>query len=81
MRALADRGIETARVELVVGLDTGFTHLAAALGVATVGLYRDHDPAQVGVTGDGYHQSLGGIGQTPPASAVIGAAAKALASL
>ena len=69
------------RAQLVVGLDTGFTHLAAALGVATVGLYRDHDPAQVGVTGDGYHQSLGGIGQTPPASAVIGAAAKALASL
>ncbi len=61
------------RAQLVVGLDTGFSHLAAALGVATVGLYRDHDPAQVGITGDGYHRSLGGIGKTPTLEQVIAA--------
>ena len=67
------------RAELVVGLDTGFSHLAAALGVATIGLYRDHDPAQVGITGDGYHRSLGGIGMTPALADVIAAVEPALA--
>lgn len=62
---VADAAGVLGRAQLVVGLDTGFSHLAAALGVPTVGLYRDHDPAEVGITGAAYHRSLGGIGQTP----------------
>ncbi len=58
---------------LVVGLDTGFSHLAAALGVATVGIYCDHEPSEVGIVGDGYHASLGGVGQVPPLQAVVDA--------
>lgn len=33
-----------ARAQCVVGLDTGFTHLAAALGRPTLGIYCDHEP-------------------------------------
>ncbi len=69
------------RARLVVGLDTGFTHLAAALGVATVGIYCDHEPAAAGVTGDAFTASLGGIGQVPPAATVDDAVDRALASL
>ncbi len=60
---------------LVVGLDTGFSHLAAALGVATVGIYCDHEPSEVGIVGDGYHASLGGVGQVPELQAVVDALA------
>jgi heptosyltransferase-1 len=49
-----------ARARIVVGLDTGLTHLAAALGVATVGIFCDYDPRLVGVTGDGRCASIGG---------------------
>ncbi len=63
---------------LVVGLDTGFSHLAAALGVATVGIYCDHEPSEVGIVGDGYHASLGGVGQVPPLQAVVDALAPAM---
>ncbi len=75
---IADAAGVLAGGRLVVGLDTGFSHLAAALGVATIGLYRDHDPLQVGITGDGWVRSLGGIGQTPALAAVIDAAEAAL---
>lgn len=49
----------------VVGLDTGFTHLAAALGRPTIGIYCDHDPGLAGVTGSGPVASLGGKGHIP----------------
>ncbi len=49
----------------VIGLDTGFTHLAGALGVPSISIHRTHDPARTGVQGDARCFSLGGIGQTP----------------
>lgn len=62
-----------AGASLVVGLDTGLTHLAAAHGVPTVGLYCDHEPGLAGVTGPGPVRSLGGKGQQPSRTAVISA--------
>jgi heptosyltransferase-1 len=50
---------------VVVGLDTGLTHLAAALGCPTVGIYCDYDPRLVGLVGDGPVKSLGGVADTP----------------
>lgn len=50
----------------VVGLDTGFTHLAGALGRPTVGIFCDFDARQCAVSGDGPCESFGGIGQVPP---------------
>ena len=49
----------------VVGLDTGFTHLAAALGRPTLGIYCDHEPGLAGITGSGPVASIGGKWQVP----------------
>ncbi len=63
---------------IVIGLDTGLTHLAAALGRPTVGIFCDYDPALVGLTGDADAGnsviSVGSATAAPSASAVIDAA-------
>jgi lipopolysaccharide heptosyltransferase I len=63
---------------LVVGLDTGLTHLAAALGRPAVGIFCDYDPNLVGLTGNGPVESLGGVDRLPAATDVIAAAARVL---
>jgi heptosyltransferase-1 len=62
-----------ARAQLVVGLDTGFTHIAAALGCSVVGIYCDHPPELAGLTGNGTLISLGGKGRSPSLAAVLDA--------
>lgn len=54
-----------AGAQTIVGLDTGFTHLGAALGRPTIGIYCDHEPGLAGVTGSGPVFSVGGKGQVP----------------
>jgi len=54
-----------------VGLDTGFSHLAAALGRPTIGIYCDHEPGQVGIVGPGGVASVGGKGQVPALADVL----------
>jgi heptosyltransferase I len=54
-----------AGAERIVGLDTGFTHLGAAFGRPTIGIYCDHDAGTAGVTGSGPVASIGGKGQVP----------------
>jgi heptosyltransferase I len=56
----------------VVGLDTGFTHLAAAFGRPTLGIYCDHDPGLAGLIGPGPVISVGGRGQVPGRQEVMG---------
>lgn len=65
---------------IVVGLDTGLSHLAAAAGAPTVGLFCDYDPALVGITGDAPCASLGGVGRAPQADDVIAAVERVLAA-
>jgi heptosyltransferase I len=60
-----------AGAQQVVGLDTGFTHLAAALGRPTVGIYCDHEPGLAGLTGPGPVASLGGRGKVPSKAEVL----------
>jgi heptosyltransferase-1 len=60
-----------AGAKAVVGVDTGLTHLAAALGIATIGLYCATDPARTGIYGCAHGASLGGVGTTPQAAEVI----------
>ncbi|MFO1219803.1 MAG: lipopolysaccharide heptosyltransferase I [Burkholderiaceae bacterium] len=55
----------------VVGLDTGFTHLAAAFGKPTIGIYCDHDPGLAGIVGPGGVASVGGKGQVPSLNEVM----------
>jgi heptosyltransferase-1 len=66
--------------EIVIGLDTGLTHLAAALGRPTIGIFCDYDPRLVGLVGAGPTASLGGVAAPPAANAVIESAAQMLAA-
>ena len=65
-----DASAVLAGASMCVGLDTGFTHIAAAFGVATIGIYCDHEPGLVGITGDAYVVSVGGRGVVPSVAAV-----------
>lgn len=61
-----------AGAQFVVGLDTGFSHLAAAFGRPVVGIYCDHEPGLAGITGaPGRVHSLGGKGQSPALQQVL----------
>jgi heptosyltransferase-1 len=63
------------RAELVVGVDTGLVHLAAALGTPTIALFVATDPALAGVARTGAHaRDLGGVADVPPVAAVLEAA-------
>lgn len=64
---------------LVVGLDTGFTHFAAALARPTVGIFCDSDGAQAAVHGDAYCKSFGRKGAPPDYPTVLAAVGEALA--
>jgi heptosyltransferase-1 len=54
-----------------IGLDTGLTHLAVALGVATVGVYGSTDPAKTGLYGSSRAINVGGIGAAPSVAQVL----------
>jgi heptosyltransferase I len=64
---------------VVVGLDTGLSHLAAALGRPTVGIYCDYDPGLVGLVGDGPVASLGGVQVQTSAQQAIDAIGRVMA--
>jgi heptosyltransferase-1 len=55
-----------ARAELVVGVDTGLVHLAAALGTPTLAVFTVTDPALAGVErASAVARDLGGGGRVP----------------
>lgn len=54
----------------VVGVDTGLTHLAGALGVPTVGIYVATDPAATGLHGSARSANVGDGHACPDESAV-----------
>jgi len=64
---------------LVVGLDTGLTHLAGALGVPTLGIYVATDPAATGLYACPRGRNLGTIGQPPAVDDVVAVAMELLA--
>jgi heptosyltransferase-1 len=59
----------------VVGVDTGLTHLAVALGVPTVGIYCATDPRLTGLHGDSA-VNVGGPGKVPTVDEVAQAVAR-----
>ena len=60
--------------EVVVGVDTGLTHLAAAMGTATVAVFTTTDPALAGVARAGPHAAdVGGYGVVPAPAVVLAA--------
>jgi heptosyltransferase-1 len=60
-----------ADAECVIGVDTGLTHLAGALGTVTVGIYVATDPALTGLYGCARAANVGGRGHSPDADAVL----------
>lgn len=62
-----------AGAKAVVGLDTGLTHLAGALGVPTIGIYCATDPARTGLHGCRRAHNVGGPGAAPAIDDVISA--------
>ncbi len=71
-----------AGARLVVGVDTGLTHLAAALGRPTLALFSASEPTLTGVYGgahaDNRVRNLGARGLPPSASEAIAAAEELL---
>ena len=70
---LEDMAALLAQAQVVVGVDTGLVHLAAALKVPTVGIYCATDPAATGIHACLRSVSLGGVGTIPPVQDVIAA--------
>lgn len=58
---------------LVVGVDTGLIHLAAALKKKALGIFCGSDPAANGLYADTPVANIGSVGQSPSASEVIAA--------
>jgi heptosyltransferase-1 len=67
-----------AGAKLVVGVDTGLVHLAAALGRPTLALYCASDPALTGVHAATPALNLGGRAAPPAAAEAVAAALKLL---
>lgn len=60
-----------ASAKAVVGLDTGLTHLAAALGAQTVGIYAGSDPSLTGLHGMPRAKNVGAQGRSPAVDDVL----------
>lgn len=69
--SVADTAAVLGQARQVVGLDTGFSHLGAAFGAPTIGIYCDHEPGLAGITGPGRVASFGGKGQVPTLDEVM----------
>jgi heptosyltransferase-1 len=63
------------QANFTVGLDTGLTHLAAALGTRTLGIYCGSDPALTGLYGLSKTVNVGDAGRAPAVSEVLKALA------
>jgi len=70
--ALAEAAALIGHAAGVVGVDTGLTHLAVALGVPTVGIYCSTSPGLTGLHGANA-VNLGGPGAPPDVASVLAA--------
>ena len=68
-----------AGAQVVIGVDTGLSHLAAALGVPTVGIYLGTDPAATGLYGGVRACNVGATGSVPSVAEVLVAVEKVCA--
>jgi lipopolysaccharide heptosyltransferase I len=77
--SLPEAAATLAHAAIAIGIDTGFTHLAAALGTPTVALFFATDPVVHGVACVGSHaRDLGHDGEVPSVESVIAAAGELL---
>ena len=59
------------KAHLAIGVDTGLTHLAAALKTPVIALYTSTDPTLTGVFGTGFTRNLGNKGAPPSVNEVL----------
>jgi len=75
--------LDTARMmagaRVMVGLDSGLTHLSAALARPTIAIYQASTPVRTPLQGAAYTASLGERGHAPSAQTVLSALEQALA--
>jgi heptosyltransferase-1 len=67
---LADLARLARGARCVIGVDTGLTHLAAALEIPVVGLYCGSNPALTGLHGNGRVHNLGAADRSPEVAEV-----------
>ena len=73
--SLPEAAAVVSRASLAIGVDTGFTHLAAALGTPTVAIFCATDRARHGVAITGAHaRDVGDAGEPPSIEDVLAAA-------
>ena len=68
---LSQVAVSLAQAELMVGVDTGLAHLAAALGCPSVGIFVATPTETLRLIGDGPCESLGGTNQMPTVDEVF----------
>ena len=73
--SLVEAAALLAHASIVVGVDTGLAHLAAALGTPTVGIYCASNPALTGLHGEARFANVGAAGRAPSVEDVEGAIA------
>lgn len=71
--SLQDAAKLIAGARIVIGVDTGLSHLAAALGVPVVGIYCSTDPGLTGILSTERGVNLGGKNGPPSMEAVLSA--------
>jgi len=76
---LSDTARMMARARVMVGLDSGLTHLSAALARPTIAIYKASTPVRTPLQGAAYTASLGERGHAPSAQTVLSALEQALA--
>lgn len=72
--SLTELATQLAAARIVIGVDTGLVHLAAALGRPTLALFCASNPALTGVHATTPAINLGAPGQPPEVGAVLAAA-------
>ncbi len=70
---LTEVACELAKASIMVGLDSGLTHLSAALERPTIGIYKASTPVRTPLVSSAYTASLGDRGQEPSADVVLSA--------
>ncbi|WP_084493565.1 lipopolysaccharide heptosyltransferase I [Brackiella oedipodis] len=68
--SLTEVAQQIAACKIMIGLDSGLTHLAAALGRPTIGIYCASTPVRTPLMGNGFCASLGDRG-VPPSKALV----------
>ncbi|MES2502569.1 MAG: lipopolysaccharide heptosyltransferase I [Pseudomonadota bacterium] len=70
--SIAELAAVISQAKAAVGVDTGLSHLAAALNIPTIAIYTDTNPALTGVMGSKAQViNLGNIGEIPSVDAVL----------